>query len=138
MKRNSLLESLKQQRIENVNAMIKVIGDCGRGFFKHNGQYASIECDWRGRVWWNDDYTEKRIYLHYRHWNRGFSHGGTLRTLVNHFRDYVTKGTKVPASSFGPFPQYLCDGDLWGYGKDMETVREAARQLFIIPMRGGE
>ncbi|WP_237133758.1 hypothetical protein [Pseudohongiella sp. O18] len=132
MKRNTLRESLRQQRIENVNALVKVIGDCGRHFFKYEGRYASIEVDDRGRAWWIDQYTEKRIYMHYSGRWRGFSNGGTLRDLAKDLREYVVKGTRVPTHHFGPWPDWYCGGDPWGYGKDMETVREAARSLGVV------
>lgn len=130
--RNSLAEALKASRIEKANALIQVIGDCGRGFFRRKDRYARIEIDARGRAWWIDDYTEKRIYMHYPGRWRGFSNGGTLRALADHLREYALRGTRVPANQFGPWPGWLCNGDLWGYGKDMETVRTAALEFGII------
>jgi len=119
----------KQERADKVNELIKVIGDCGRHFFKYQDRYAKAEIDHRGRVWWIDDYTQKRIYTHYPYRWRGFSHGGTLQDLVKRFRDYITKGEAVPSSRLGPWPDHYCNGDLWGYGGDMERVREAANSL---------
>lgn len=124
----------KRDRIDKVNQMIRAIGDRGRRFFysKSKDRYASVEVDHRGRVWWIDDYTGRRIYTHYRYRWQGFSHGGTLQDLVGHFRDFIAKGKPVPARCFGPWPSYYCDGDLWGYGEDMEAVRVAAKELGII------
>ena len=123
----------KQERADKVNELVRVIGDCGRHFFKHRDRYARIEIDHRGRVWWIDDYTGKRIYTHYElgSW-KGFSHGGTLRDLVRDFRDYITKAKQLRANSFGPWPEWLCHGDLWGYGTDMNRVREAANSLGLV------
>ena len=126
----------KQDRIVKVNQMIKVIGDCGRRFFysKDHDRYAAIEMDSRGKIWWIDDYTGKRIYTHYIYNWKGFSHGGTLRNLVEHFRNYVSKGKPINLNFFGPWPDYYCNGDLWGYGKDiMKKVRDEAGRLFGDP-----
>ena len=38
----------------------------------------------------------------------------------------------MPASYLGPWPQWMCEGDLWGYGDDMQTVRAKALELGII------
>lgn len=130
--RNSLAIALKADRLAKANALIQVMGDCGRGFFRHKDRYARIEVDARGRAWWIDDYTEKRIYMHYQGRWRHFSHGGTMRDLANYFRDYVLKGTRVPANRLGPWPEGYCNADLWGYGLDMKTVRDAARALGIV------
>ena len=120
----------KQQRVEAVNKLIKVIADHGRGFFKTGDNYAKMEVDNRGRIWFIDDYTGKRIYTHYNGRWRGFSHGGTLKDLVKGFRDYISKGvTHSYVPKFGPWPSHFCDGDLWGYGNDMVKVRQAAKRL---------
>jgi hypothetical protein len=121
----------KRNRAVIINDFIRTIGSCGRRSFyskKHN-RFAKIEIDERGRAWWVDEYAEERIYLHYQYWGAGFTHGGTLRSLVNSFRDYTVKGFPVPASHFGPWPERVCNGDLWGYGEDMQIVRDTAKSL---------
>lgn len=122
----------KAERVEQVNKMIKTIANCGRRFFYHDGRYARIEVDSRGKIWWIDDYTEKRIYTHYRYQWRNFSNGGTLRDLVIAFRDYISKEAPIPARSFGPWPDWICNGDLWGYGADMERVRKTAIDIGLV------
>ena len=125
----------RQKRAAVINKLIKAIGGCGRRFFfsKRFDRYARIEVDQRGRVWFIDDYTEKRIYTHYHYWKRGFSHGGTMKDLVNAFRDYITKGVHVPAGMLGPWPHWLAYGDLWGYGDNaMQEVRDAALSHGVI------
>lgn len=119
----------KNIRVSKVNAMIKTIGDCGRGFFKSNGNYARVELDMRGRVWWVDDYTKKRIYTHYNGRWRGFSHGGTLKAVVESFKDYIVFNKPLWPKIFGPWPEGYCGGDLWGYGQDMQKVRDKAELL---------
>jgi hypothetical protein len=129
---NALL--VRVERVNAVNKMIKAIADCGRRFFyyKDKDRYAQIEMDSRGRIWWIDDYTNERIYTHYKYDWQGFSHGGTMRGLVEAFRDHITKGTPVPSRAFGPWPEWYCGGDLWGYGDDIKKVRDAALKLGII------
>lgn len=114
---------LKQRRIIRVNSLIRIIGDSGRHFFRHKDQYARMELDDNGRLWWVDDYTQKKIYLHYPNWRKGFSHGGTMRDLVNRMKEFVMHGHSI--TGVGPWPQWICDGDLWGYGESMEIVRAA-------------
>ena len=128
------MTTTKQERATIVNAMICVIGSRGRRFFysKTKDRFAIIEVDSRGRVFWHDDYTGSRIYTHRNHRWDGFSHGGTLRNLVEHFRDYIMTG-KPLKHGFGPWPDTFCDGDLWGYGKDaMQHVRLEAVRLGIL------
>jgi hypothetical protein len=126
-------QTTKEERLIAVNKMIDVIGSVGRNFFNHRGTISWMEVDARGRVWFIDSYTNQRVYTHNPRgrW-RGFSNGGTLRSLVCHFRDFIVKSTPVPRHCFGPWPEYLCSGDLWGYGDSMAVVRKAALTLGIL------
>ncbi len=122
----------KLDRAKRVNDLIRVIAGGGRNFFKYKDRYAKIEVDCWGKIWWIDEYTEKRIYTHYNgRWNH-FSNGGTLRDLVKYFRNFVSKGELIHKGVFGPWPKSYCDGDLWGYGEYMQKIREKARQLEMI------
>lgn len=122
----------KRERLADVNKLIAVIASTGRKFFRRGERVATLELSASGRVFYIDAYAGRRIYTHYRYEWRGFSEGGTLRSLVIALRDYVTKGTPVNPSTFGPWPSWNCGGDLWGYGADMCQVREAARELGIM------
>lgn len=126
---------VRTERASRVNTLIETIGDVGRRFFwDRRGRRARMEVDRNGRVWFVDDFTEKRIYTHNERgrW-QGFSHGGTLRHLVIWFRKFITGEAEwIPAGLFGPWPQTLCEGDLWGYGKDMQRVRDCAFELGLI------
>jgi hypothetical protein len=89
--------TLKQQRAEQVNQAIRIIADHGRRFFYSHAvnRYANMEVDQRGKVWFIDSYSGKRIFTHETVWGgkwRGFSNGGTLRQLVENFRDYIRTG----------------------------------------------
>ena len=115
----------KAERVECANRFIAEIASCGRRFFSYKGCVSRFKVDGRGRVWFINAYNGARIYTHHLGRWRGFTEGGTLRDLVIHLRDFIRTGTP-PKLRLGPFPQWLCDGDLWGYGDDMERVRTAA------------
>lgn len=124
------------QRLENVNAFIRLIGDIGRQFFKHKDRYASMEVDHRGRVWFIDDYTQERIYTHYRWRWSGFSHGGTMKNLIELFRDHIKKGHCMNPRYFD-HQQLSCSGHIWGYPeKDLATLKAEAIRLGIIVEQG--
>ncbi|MGY2364593.1 hypothetical protein ACW9IO_18730 [Pseudomonas azotoformans] len=57
---------LKQQRTEQVNQVIRIIGAHGRRFFFNQvaDRYASMEVDHRDKVWFIDDYSARRIFTH--------------------------------------------------------------------------
>ncbi|WP_198387826.1 hypothetical protein [Burkholderia ubonensis] len=93
-----------------------------------------MEIDARGRVWFVDDYTQKRIYTHDTRgrW-RGFTHGGTLRALVEDMRDYIMNGTPVPRWKIAIRQLGNPERDVWGYGFEAaEAVRKAAFALPIM------
>lgn len=128
----------KQQRLAHANELIKIIAAHGRRFFfsEHTGRTAEIFIGSRGRVWFVDEYTGKIIYTHKTTWTnkwRGFSHGGTLRSLVEMMRDYIVTGRPIPAFYLGPERNQLTDGNIWGYEPAaMQAVRNAACKLPII------
>ena len=118
----------KEERLEHANAMLVSISKYGRRFFHHDGRVTRLEFDKRGRVWCIDKYAGKRIYTHrtsmISRW-KGFSDGGTLRALMEYARDYVIHGKPIRGSLFGPWPEWVCGGDLWGYGKaEMQLLRD--------------
>jgi len=123
----------KNERVDMVNQALEAIASNGRRFFYHENRVSKMEVDARGRVWFVDSYSQRRIFTHcpFSRW-RGFTNGGTLKALVCHFRDFITKAKPVPAHCFGPWPEWYCDGDLWGYGEDMALVRSAAVKIGIV------
>ena len=112
------MRNLQKKRLENVNQFIREIGSCGRRFFYNakSDRYARMEMDDRGRVWFVDDFTQERIYTHFRYrpWP-GFSNGGTLKRLVEVFRDHVKKGSQLNSRYFDINPSLYCSGHPWGY-----------------------
>ena len=126
----------KQQRLDHANELIQIIASHGRKFFfnEKKNQTASMIIV-NGRVFFIDDFTGKAIYTHktgFCHYWRGFSHGGTLKNLVEMMRDYVTKGVQIPEYYLG-CERSFTNGNIWGYSPDeMQAVREKALMLPII------
>jgi hypothetical protein len=120
------LKEIKQQRLLIANGLLEIIGQHGRRFFYHKGIISRLESDQRGRIYFIDSYTNKKVYLHTGSRWRGFTGGGTLRSLIEYLRDFIRTGKTLPKYCLGPWPDYLCDGDLWGYGEDMDKIRNYA------------
>lgn len=119
----------RRKRAQEVDEVIKIIGSRGRRFFYSTAfdRYARVEVDDRGKIWWIDEYAGTRIYTHrtgfVSRW-RGFSNGGTLRALVEAFRDYICTGVPLPLNRLGPEGIHT-SSNLWGYPPDdMRLVRE--------------
>ena len=132
----------KQERLEHANQLIRIIGSHGRRFFYYHvaDRYARMELR-NGRVYFIDDYSDRAIYIHktaiQSRW-RGFSHGGTLRSLVEDMRDYIVHGTRVPAWKIVIQQRSATglDGNIWGYDvASAQAVRDAAYQLPIVGPR---
>ncbi len=130
--------ALKRERAEHANALLMVVASHGRRFFRdeRDGTITRFEVGARGEVWLHDKYTKRRIYTQYEQgrW-RGFSEGGTLRDLCRALRDYIRHGKPIAPGWFGPWPDYVCGGDLWGYGEDMETIRREVAKLPCVRSR---
>lgn len=126
----------KRQRCKQVNQVIEIIGAHGRRFFfsESNQRYAKLEVDQRGKVWLIDDYTGKRVFTHPTTWGsrwKGFSHGGTLRALIERFRDYICEGKPMPLNWLGP--ERFGDSNIWGYDEEsMNVVRHQAASLPVF------
>lgn len=145
----------KQVRLEHANALIKIIASHGRRFFWRGGvnkRDAATETtvvvpagrlarfEFRnGRLYFVDDYTEKAILLPRPNWGRGnwsgFSHGGTMRSLVEAMSEYIRLGTQVPRWQI-VIKQLGANGlekNVWGYdAKSAEAVRSEAYALPIV------
>lgn len=129
--------STKQERVEHANALIKVIAAHGRRFFycKSEDRTAHIELDARGRVWFVNDFRAARIYTHKPGcWNgMGFSHGGTLKALVEDMRDYIVRGEQIPRWKIAPERMRDDGSNIWGYSPESAiAVRAAAFELPIM------
>lgn len=127
--------ALKRLRVDQVNQVIRIIADHGRRFFFNEtaNRYACMEVDQRGKVWFIDDYSARRIFTHKTTWGgrwRGFSHGGTLRSLVEGFRDYIRTGEPMHPGYLGP--ERFNDSNIWGY--DIEGIRAVRQQAGALPV----
>ena len=125
----------KQQRTNQVNHVIRIIGNHGRRFFfnQKTNCYACMEVDQRGKIWFIDDFSSRRIFIHKTNWGgrwRGFSHGGTLRSLVEEFRDYIRTGEPLHPGYLGP--ERFDDSNIWGY--DIEGMRAVRKQAGTLPV----
>lgn len=127
-----------QQRVEVVNAIIRVIGSHGRRFLSENSDrrtmvdnpfFAHFTVDDRFEIWYADRYSRKPILVRHNEWP-GFSDGGTLRDLVKHLAYHIETGEPINERHFGPFPSWSCNGDPWGYGlNEMEKVRAGVNRV---------
>ena len=114
------------QRLCAANALISAIASCGHHFLHSNGTDGFLSIDGRGLVWYHDPASKHCIYTHTdRSWKK-FNGGGTMQSLIIALRKFIMHGTTLNKGSLGPWPEWLCDGDPWGYGGDMHIVRAAA------------
>lgn len=122
-------------KVNAVNEWLKIIGNCGRKFFNHKDTLATMEQDARGRVWFVDEYSRRRIYTHtqsYKRWH-GFNNGGTLRRLIEDLRDVIKKDIKLNPAYFSHNKELYCGGHPWGYSEeDMATIRDEGVRLGVV------
>jgi len=119
------------ERLQHANDLIRVTSQHGRRFFwnERDQRVASMEMDDRGKVWWVDDYRGSRVCTEkmggYEHRWQGFSHGGTLKQLVQQMRNYIKTGERIPAGYIGM--------DCWGYSPEAcAELREAVKAMPIL------
>lgn len=119
----------KNERLIKANELIKIISEHGRRFFFYKGKIGFFSLNEKtGKLFWNCEYSGKSIYLSYKYWT--FTHGGTLHAFINALKKYIDGKSEFPINHLGPWPKFLCDGDLWGYGlEEMAMVREKATIL---------
>lgn len=122
---------LKRERAEHANQLLRIVASYGRRFFhdERDGAVTFFQVGSRGEVWLHDKYTKRRVYTQYEGRWRGFSEGGTLRDLCRALRDYIRAGKPISPGWFGPWPEHVCGGDLWGYGEDMDPLRREVTKL---------
>ncbi|WLH61052.1 hypothetical protein [Pseudomonas sp. FP2300] len=94
-RRKITLGRRRQERLTAANEFLQVIAGCGQHFFRNKGSghddYLSMNA--RGRVvWLHDDYTGARINVGKEGEWDGFSHGGTLKSLVGSLGRFVLHG----------------------------------------------
>lgn len=132
------MNTAKQSRAEQVNQVIRIIGNHGhRALYNERlGTYAKVEVDPRGRVWLHDESTRARIYVHPTPWENswpGFSHGGTLRGLIEAFCEFIRTGVPVSPYFLGLERQTSEGGNVWGYDDvSMQAVRKLAGAIPVF------
>lgn len=126
-------------RVKHANALIHIISEHGRRFFwnEKDRRVASIGIDHRGKLWWTDDYRGTRVCIEkiggYEHRWHGFSHGGTLKQLVQMMREYIKTGERISIGHICPGRWEPDNGNIWGYSPEAaQACRAAASQLDII------
>lgn len=130
-------KTIGQQRLARIiaaNEFIRVIANCGRQVFRNKGagHDAFLTLNARGNiVWLFDDYTGDRINTAKDGRWDGFSHGGTLKWLVESLREFVLKGSMM---RYGYFQPEMDNGfnNPWGYGDDILIVRDDGVRLGLI------
>ncbi len=116
----------KQERLELANQVIAEIAKRGRKFFEHEGRIARLEIDKRGRIWYFNPQSQKRIYTHYEGEWRNFNGGWTLQQVVCRLRNFVRDGhCKINIYWLGFAPR------TWGYPiEDLLPIRQLAKPMF--------
>lgn len=128
---------LKQGRLEAANQLLQKIASCGRKFFyspRNNRLARFVISEANGRLYFVDDRNGQELPLshcHSKKWRRYFSHGGTLKGLIEALGDYIRTGKTVDRGYFFA-PQWYSEGDPWGYGEDMRMVRDEALRLKVV------
>lgn len=144
----------RQARVAEANALIELIASHGRQFFRYRGRAEYNAKDknttWypanrvarfelrNGRLYYVDEYSQRAVYLQrtgFRNAWFGFTHGGTLRALVESMRDYILDGTPVPRWQI-VIQQRDANGlenNIWGYDvASAQAVRAAAYTMAIV------
>jgi hypothetical protein len=131
IKEAKIKSARRPKRLEIANQFIKIISNYGRHFFKHKEDISYFKFDSNNRIRFVDSYTRVEVFIAYKGDWKGFTHGGTLRDLVIALKEYIYGDKPLPLKHLGPWPDYICDGDLWGYGEDMIIVREECSKLEV-------
>lgn len=131
------MKNEKIARLEQVNELIKVISSYGRRFFydEASGRIAYMTMGKGGHLYFVDDYSLKLIYVAYSGRWSGFSHGGTLRNLIEAFSHYIRSGECLPLGLIGP-QRMDNQSNIWGYSNaEMEKCRQEALKTGVVALR---
>ena len=114
----------KAERLAHANDVLLSVSRYGRRFFysRDTDQVARFEIDDGGRVRIRDEQSRRSVLVTKTGPWRGFGNGGKLRCLVEDLANYIRTGKKI-RNHFGPWPDWICGGDLWGYGDAIRQVR---------------
>jgi hypothetical protein len=132
-----MTKQTRAERIANANEVIRHVAAHGRRFFHYDrhDRTAAFELTASGRVRFRDECTDLLVDTgRVGRWNpQKFSGGGTMQRMVADLGNYITKGIKIDKRHFGPWADWKCDGDVWGYGfEEMQKVREGIAGSDVI------
>jgi hypothetical protein len=99
----------KAERLAKANEFIRVIATTGRKFFSHQDRVSVLCLDGQGRINLIDCYTKRLVYTHYNGEWRGFSQGGTMRSLIIRLREYILGVIPTGAELFDNLPIHYGD-----------------------------
>jgi hypothetical protein len=114
----------RYRRILQVNEIIGMIATRGRRFFLHKGKTAGMVFS-GGFLYWINEWDRSRVNLNRGNWGDwSIRHGGTLRTVIQCFRDFVMRGTVIKND-------HLFTN--WGYDpEEMEEIKSALRERGML------
>ena len=122
------MNETKEQRMETVNKLITKISSVGRRFFfnKKDGFIAHFELK-NNRIYFVDDYTKEKIYAYGpKYFENGFSHGGTMQSLILEFSEFIRTGRCVNGKN--GYGGLYCP--YWGYlASEMVEIRSFAKDI---------
>lgn len=125
----------RRRRADNVNALIVFISWRGRKFFRQGEKVACFSIDGAAKnLFYHDEWADHPLNLTRGNFRVGhnFNGGGTMRALVSRFGTYIDKNKQLSGRELGPWPGWMGEGDLWGYGKDvMAEIRAEAEKLGV-------
>jgi hypothetical protein len=127
------MEKTKEQRLQDINELIKVIGSKDRKFLSSHADSKNPNTEVfysyffiKGKfLYFVDSYTRKEILIRANDWEnpREFSHGGTMWGLIKDFRDYILTGNYTNHKH--GYGGLYCPH--WGYSeKSMQEIRDFA------------
>ncbi|MGX7133110.1 hypothetical protein [Enterococcus songbeiensis] len=119
----------KVERYKLANELIILIATSGRKFFNHEEHGGSISAFTirKGRLYFIDGYTYKRIYAYGdRFFRRKFTEGGTMQALILDMAEWIRTGK--PTNAKNGYGGVYCD--YWGYPpSDMAKIQRKAQEI---------
>ena len=133
------MEKTKEQRLADINELIKVIGSKDRKFFSSHADEKNPNTEVfyayffiKGKsLYFVDAYTRKEIVMRVKDYEhpRFFSHGGTMWGLAKDFRDYILTGNYTNHKH--GYGGLYCPH--WGYSEQsMQEIRSFAVSIGYI------
>lgn len=115
------------RRIACINSFVAIVAAHGRHFFRYDNRLGMMTMDDSGKVWWRDEFTNKRCLLKgcWPDWGQKIGHGSGLRMLIQGMRDWVLTGKQIRENIF----------EYWGYDDDIKHVKEAALKIGLLSPR---